>query len=184
LKQKLITGLVLLCIAAIVAVFASPSYRQGEPSLSGRPAKDFVFQMNGKPTHLSDLRGHVVVLNFWASWCQPCVDEAPALNQLHRQIASFGGMVLGVDPGVNEDQSSYEGFLKTYQIAFPTYLDPSKQIAESYGTVMYPETYIIDANGKVARKIIGPQDWTSPQMISYLASLSSNHPSQLSSLVP
>lgn len=171
LKRKLNTALVLLFIGGLLALFAYPDYRQGEPSLRGRPARDFQFTLDGKPSKLSDFRGKVVVLNFWASWCQPCVEEAPSLNQLQRRIAPLGGIVLGVDPDVQEDQSSYDNFLKTFQIAFPTYLDSSKRIALDYGTSMYPETYIIDRQGRIDRKIIGPQDWTNPEMLAYLASL-------------
>jgi thiol-disulfide isomerase/thioredoxin len=171
LKRKLTTGLVLAFIAGLLVLFARPEYQQGEPSLRGRPAKDFALTLDGKPTRLSDLRGKVVVLNFWASWCQPCRDEAPALNQLQRRIASSGGVVLGVNAGVDDNQAGYEDFLKTYDIDFPTYLDPSKRIALSYGTTVYPETYLIDRRGRIDRKIIGPQDWTSPAMMAYLDSV-------------
>ena len=119
---------------------------------------------------LSALRGKVVVLNFWATWCQPCVDEAPSLNQLQKRIAPLGGTVLGISE--DDDQSGYDKFLKDYRIDFPTYRDLSKhQIALDYGTSMYPETYIIDPRGRIDRKIIGPQDWTSPEMLAYLSSL-------------
>jgi cytochrome c biogenesis protein CcmG/thiol:disulfide interchange protein DsbE len=110
-----------------------------------------------------------VVLNFWATWCPPCVDEAPSLNQLQKRIAPMGGMVLGVS--VDEDQATYDNFLKTYNISFPTYRDPSKQIAVNYGTTMYPETYIIDRRGRLDRKIVGPQDWSSPELTAYLDSV-------------
>ena len=170
MKRKLKTGLVLAFIAGLLVLFAYPSYRQGEPSLRGRPAKEFQLTLDGKPARLSDLRGKVVVLNFWATWCQPCVDEAPSLNQLQKRIAPLGGTVLGISE--DDDQSAYDKFLKDYRIDFPTYRDPSKhQIALDYGTSMYPETYIIDPRGRIDRKIIGPQDWTSPEMLAYLSSL-------------
>jgi cytochrome c biogenesis protein CcmG, thiol:disulfide interchange protein DsbE len=171
LKRKLKTGFVLAFIAGLLALFARPDYRQGEPSLRGRPEKDFPFTLEGKTTRLSDLRGKVVLLNFWASWCQPCRDESPALNQLQQRIAPLGGVVLGVNAGVDDDQAAYEDFLKTYSIDFPTYLDPSKQIALSYGTTMFPETYVINRKGRIDRKIIGPQDWISPTMMAYLDSV-------------
>jgi len=171
LKRKLKTGLVLAFVAGLLVLFARPQYQQGEPSLRGRPAKDFSLTLDGKATRLSDLRGKVVVLNFWASWCPPCRDEAPALNQLQRRIASAGGVVLGVNAGVDDSQAGYEDFLKTYNIDFPTYLDLSKRIALSYGTTVYPETYVIDRKGRIDRKIIGPQDWTSPTMMAYLDSV-------------
>ena len=169
MKRKLTTALVLIFIASLLYMFARADYRQGEPSLRGRPEKDFALTLDGKPTRLSDLRGHVVVLNFWATWCQPCIDEAPSLNALQRRIAPLGGTVLGIN--LDDDQSAYENFLKSYQIGFPNYRDPSKRIALDYGTTMYPETYIIDRKGRLDRKIIGPQDWTSPELTAYLDSV-------------
>lgn len=169
MKRKLLTGLVLTFILALLVLFAAPEYRQGEPSLAGKPAKEFSFTLGGKPAKLADLRGKVVVLNFWATWCPPCVEEAPSLNRLQQAIAPRGGTVLGVS--VDEDADAYAKFLQDHQINFPTYRDPTKQIALDYGTSMYPESYIIDRKGRIARKIIGPQDWDSPELISYLNSL-------------
>lgn len=169
LKRKLNTTLVLIFIAGLLYMFARADYRQGEPSLRGQPEKDFALTLDGKPARLSDLRGQVVVLNFWATWCPPCVDEAPSLNALQRRIAPLGGTVLGIS--LDEDQAAYENFLKTYQLGFPNFRDPSKKIALDYGTTMYPETYIIDRKGRLDRKIIGPQDWTSPELTTYLDSV-------------
>ncbi len=135
----------------------------------GSAAPDFSFDLNGKPARLSEFRGKVVVLNFWATWCAPCIEETPALNRMHQQIASSGGMVLGVS--IDEDEAQYRKFLADQQITFPTFRDPSKNIATSYDTFGWPETYIIDRNGKIARKIIGPQVWDSPEMIAYLKRL-------------
>ncbi|MGH9702305.1 MAG: TlpA family protein disulfide reductase [Candidatus Acidiferrales bacterium] len=172
LKRNALTGLVLAGIVLMMYLFASPQYRQGEPSLAGQAAHDFTFVLNGKPSSLPDLRGKVVVLNFWATWCPPCVEEAPALNQLQQAIAPQGGMILGIS--VDEDDEAYKKFLVDHSIVFPTYRDPSKQIAATYGTSMFPETYIIDRQGRIARKIIGPQDWASPDMVTYLRDLMKN----------
>jgi cytochrome c biogenesis protein CcmG, thiol:disulfide interchange protein DsbE len=169
LKRKLKTGLVLAFVVALLYLFARPDYRQGERSLRGRSAKDFPLTVDGKPAHLSDLRGKVVLLNFWASWCPPCVDEAPALDQLQQRIASQGGTILGVS--IDEDQQAYEDFLRAHKVDFPTFRDPSRHISLGYGTVMIPETYIIDRKGRIDRKIVGPQDWTSPAMLSYIDSV-------------
>jgi cytochrome c biogenesis protein CcmG/thiol:disulfide interchange protein DsbE len=169
LKRKLNTGLVLAFIVGLLVLFAHPDYRQGEPSLRGATPKDFTFPLNGKPTKLSDLRGKVVLVNFWATWCPPCVEETPSLKGLQQRIGSRGGMVLGVSE--DDDQQAYDEFLKTYQIPFPTFRDTSKQIPAQYGTSMYPDTYVIGRNGKLDRKIVGPQDWTSPEMTAYIDSL-------------
>ena len=169
LKRKLNTALVLIFIAGLLYMFARADYRQGEPSLRGQPEKDFALTVAGKPARLSDFRGQVVLLNFWATWCPPCVDEAPSLNALQRRIAPLGGTVLGIS--LDEDQAAYDNFLKTYQLNFPNYRDSSKKIALDYGTTMYPETYIIDRKGRLDRKIIGPQDWTSSELTTYLDSV-------------
>jgi peroxiredoxin len=169
LKRNLYTALVVLFIAGLIALFAYPDYRQGEPSLRGHPEKDFQFTLDGKEVKLSDFRGKVVVLNFWATWCPPCVEEASSFNQLQKRIRPLGETVLGVS--LDDDPDAYSNFLKTYNIDFPTFRDTSKKIAADYGTSMYPETYIIDRQGRIDRKIIGPQDWTNPEMLAYLASL-------------
>lgn len=151
----------LLAAAAILVAFALPSYRQGEPSPFGQKAKDFAMLIPSA-SRFSDLRGKVVILDFWASWCPPCVEEADSLNRLQEEIASKGGVVLGVSE--DEDASAYDQFLKEHHVAFPTYRDPTKKIKSSYGTVMIPEVYLIDRRGMLVRKIIGAQDWQSPEI--------------------
>jgi peroxiredoxin len=169
LTQKTLAWCALAFGLGIVVLFAMPSYRQGEASIAGRTAKDFPVEIAGQPGQLSNLRGKVVVLNFWASWCPPCVEETPALNRLEKHIAPRGGMILGIS--VDEDKGAYQKFLQEQRVVFATALAPSKQIALDYGTSMYPETYIIDRNGRIARKVIGPQKWDSPEMLAYLDSL-------------
>ncbi len=169
MKRKLLGGLALAAAAAVVLIFASPSYRQGEPSIAGSKAPDFSFEWNGGAARLADLRGRTLVLNFWATWCPPCVAEMASLNRLHQRIAEHGGMVLGVS--VDEEAAAYDQFLQAQQIRFPTYRDPSKRISSRYGTFMYPETYIIDRKGRIARKVIGPQNWDSPELVAYLETL-------------
>jgi len=169
MKGKLIGGLAFLGAVAVLYVFAMPSYRQGEPSIAGRVAPDFALELDGKAMRLADLRGKVVVLNFWASWCPPCVEETPSLIALHQRIADRGGMVLGVS--LDDDQAAYERFLTEHGVVFPTYLDARKAIPSTYGTAMYPETYIIGRDGRIARKVVGPQDWTSPEILSVLDTL-------------
>ena len=149
----------------VLAFFTLPHYRQGESSVAGNRAENFALELNGKPAHLSDLRGKVVVLNFWASWCPPCVEETPALIALQKRIAPRNGVVLGVS--IDEDEAAYAKFIRDQGINFPTYDDPSQKIATDYGTSMWPETYVIDRKGKIARKIIGPQDWNSPDLLAY-----------------
>jgi cytochrome c biogenesis protein CcmG, thiol:disulfide interchange protein DsbE len=149
----------------VLAFFTLPHYRQGESSVAGRTAEDIPLTIDGKSSRLADMRGKVVVLNFWASWCAPCVEEIPSLVQLQQRIASRNGVVLGVS--VDDDESNYLKFIHDHGVNFPTSRDGSKKSALEYGTVMYPETYIIDRKGKILRKIIGPQDWNSAEMSAY-----------------
>ncbi len=169
MKRKLWRSLALAAAAVVIVIFAMPSYRQGEPSIAGRTAPVFAFDVAGKPARLSDLRGQVVVLNFWATWCPPCVEEMPSLNHLHERLANRGVAILGVS--VDEDAATYDQFLRDHQVRFPTYRDPAKKIPSEYGTFMYPETYIIGRDGRIARKIIGPQNWTSADLQQYIVEL-------------
>jgi cytochrome c biogenesis protein CcmG, thiol:disulfide interchange protein DsbE len=153
----------------VLAFFTLPHYRQGESSVAGKTAQDIPLKIDNKPGKLSDLRGKVVVLNFWATWCPPCVEETPSLVELQKRIAARNGVVLGVS--IDEDGAAYQKFIVDHGINFPTSWDPSKRSALDYGTVMYPETYIIDRKGKIARKIIGPQDWNSADMTAYFDDL-------------
>jgi len=155
----------------VIYFFTFPHYRQGEASVAGKKAGDFAMELNGKPAHFADLRGKVVILNFWATWCPPCVEETPSLNQLQKYIESRNGVVVGV--AADEDPAVFEKFLREQSVIFKAYRDPGTDaehrspIAQEYGTSMYPETYIIDRKGVIVRKIIGPQDWNSPELRAY-----------------
>jgi len=172
--RKIAAWGVVLAALGVLLLFAMPSYRQGEASIAGKTAQDFPLEIAGKPGHLSDLKGKVVVLNFWATWCPPCVEETPHLNRLQKYIESRNGVILGV--AADEDPAVYEKFLRDQGVVFLNYRDPStkenhSRIAQEYGTSMYPETYIIDRHGKIARKFIGLQQWDSPDMLAYFDSI-------------
>ncbi len=133
---------------------------------------------DGKRVTPADFRGKVLVLNFWASWCPPCVQEAPSLNEFAKTLGPAGVVVLGISVDQNEQQ--YRDFLKKFQVGFLTARDPKQDTTYLYGTYQFPESYIIDRNGKVVRKFAGlPDDngrtvpWTDPDLISYIKSLAS-----------
>ena len=182
IARKIAVWGVVLAALGVLLLFAMPSYRQGEASVAGRKAEDFSLELKGQPAHLmdlkgkgqparlTDLKGKVVILNFWATWCPPCVEETPALNHLQKYIEARDGVVLGV--AADEDDTTVEKFRRDQSVVFYTYRDPSttehhSPIAQSYGTSMYPETYVIDRHGKIARKFIGFQQWDSPDMLAY-----------------
>jgi len=163
--RKLGSWAVMAFVGLILYVFIMPSYRQGEPSQAGKQAEDFAVRYSSKPARLSDFKGKVVVLNFWASYCASCVEEIPSLDRLQQRIQSKGGVVLAVS--VDDDCDRYEDFLKKHPVAFQTTCEPTKKVSLDYGTSMIPETYVIDRDGRIARKIIGPQEWDSAEMIDY-----------------
>jgi cytochrome c biogenesis protein CcmG/thiol:disulfide interchange protein DsbE len=149
----------------VLVLFAMPTYRQGEASIAGKTAQDFPLEVWGKPGHLTDLKGKVVILNFWATWCPPCIEETPSLNRLQKYVESRNALVLGVS--IDEDPAAYEKFLKDYGVAFPTFREPTRKLALDYGTPVFPDTYVIDRHGKILRKFFGPQQWDSPDMLAY-----------------
>src|SRR5271168_5316514 len=102
--------------AFILLLFALPSYRQGEASIAGKTADNFSAEIAGKTEQLSDFKGKVVVLNFWATWCPPCVNEAPSMVRLQQYIGSRNGVVLG--GSIDDDPAAYAKFLKDYGINF------------------------------------------------------------------
>ncbi len=102
----------------------------------------------------------MVLLNFWATWCAPCVEEIPSLNQLQRQMPQL--VVLGVD--VDENPAAYQLFLARHEVDFLTIRDAQQQSNALYGTFVFPDTYAIDRRGQIRRKFVNSQDWTSPEI--------------------
>ncbi len=136
----------------------------------GDSAPDFsITADNGRSITTSNFGGKILVLNFWATWCQPCLQEIPSLDEFQRRFAGSGVVVLGVS--VDKDEKAYRDFLTRTRVSFLTARDPDNKINVDYGTLKFPETYIIDAKGKVLRKIINAQDWMSERMIQDMESL-------------
>ncbi|HTM51116.1 MAG TPA: TlpA disulfide reductase family protein [Bryobacteraceae bacterium] len=136
----------------------------------GDSAPDFsITADNGRTITNSNFGGKLLVLNFWATWCPPCIEELPSLNAFQRQFANSGVVVLGVS--IDKDENAYREFLAKARISFLTARDPEKKISSEYGTQKVPETYIIDGRGKVLRKIISNTDWMSDRMLADVRSL-------------
>ncbi len=135
---------------------------------AGDTAPDFSITADtGRTVSLPNFGGKLLVLNFWATWCPPCVEETPSLSQFAAEYANRGVVVLGVS--VDRNAGAYQAFLRKYHPAFLTARNST--IHEDYGTFMYPETYIIDASGKVLRKFAEPVNWMNPDITQYLNSL-------------
>jgi cytochrome c biogenesis protein CcmG, thiol:disulfide interchange protein DsbE len=141
--------------------------RGDHPEQIGSRAPDFTVADGGRSLQLSSYRGKVVILNFWASWCAPCIEEIPSLNQLQKQMPQL--VVLGVD--MDEDPGAYRQFLADHPVDFTTIRDPQRHSNVLYGTFRFPESFVIDRRGQIRRKFISAQDWTSPEILNYLSHL-------------
>jgi cytochrome c biogenesis protein CcmG, thiol:disulfide interchange protein DsbE len=154
-------------IAAVAAITVSAGcYNGTRPPHVGSAAKEFNVQDSDRKLSLDQFRGQVVVLNFWATWCPPCVEELPSLMNLQDRMRERGVTVLGVS--IDVDGDAYHRFLKLHNINFLTVRDPEQKVAGMYGTTGWPETYIIDRQGVLRRKFVGPVDWNSPEVIGFL----------------
>jgi thiol-disulfide isomerase/thioredoxin len=156
------TGMVLMG-----SLLATGCDRSDHPGQIGRPAPEFAISDGHTSVDLAHLRGQVVVLNFWASWCAPCVEELPSLEALHHELPDLKVVAVSTD----DDSSAYQSFLLQHHVDLTTVQDAAQSSNAKFGTFRYPETYIIDKNGIVRRKLIGPQEFTSPELLDYFKKL-------------
>ena len=152
----------------LVATLAG-CYSGNHPGRIGSNAPDFTVQDSDHSITLSQFRGKVVVLNFWATWCPPCVEETPSLVRMQNLMKDKGVVVLAVS--IDADDAAYHKFLKQYNVSMVTVRDESRKASTLYGTFGWPETFVIDRSGVIRRKFIGPVDWTSPEITDYLGKL-------------
>ena len=172
LAIKSATG-ALLGLLAFVIVYSMQDHVVGV----GDSAPGFTIKTeSGVEMSPRNFGGKLLVLNFWATWCAPCVQEIPSLNEFQKMFASQGVVVLGVN--VDSRQELYRTMLKKFKISFPTARDPEENINYRYGTYKVPESYIIDRNGKVLQKYAGLPEvngewklWTDPEIVNYIRSL-------------
>ncbi len=133
----------------------------------GKVAPDFTITDGSKTISLASYRGRVVLLNFWATWCPPCVEEMPSLLKLHHDMPSLVIIAVSVD----DDANAYDHFLSSHHVDLITIRNPSESAPKLFHTDMWPETYLIDRNGIIRSKFIGAQDWSDPEIRAMLKSL-------------
>lgn len=141
------------------------------PVAIGLPAPDFTFPgLDGKMVSLSDYRGKVVFANIWATWCPSCVDEMPSMEKLYQKLKDRNFEILAVSIDVM-GRKDVAPFMKKYRLTFPALLDTRGTISRSYRTTGIPESFIIDKEGILVKKIIGPIDWATPTVFQYFNDL-------------
>ncbi len=154
---------------AVILLTLSGCYSGSRPPRIGSAAPDFTVRDSGSTVTLSQFKGQVVVLNFWATWCPPCIEEMPSLVQMQQRMKPKGVTVVAVS--VDVDDSNYRRFLRDHNVNLLSVRDADQKSNSLYGTFKFPETYVIDRNGVVRRKFIGAVDWTEPDVIEYLGKL-------------
>ena len=169
-RQEFGAKLGLLGFVTFFVIFFSRPHGQFRVPALGERAPNFTLRNDdGQVVALADFQGKIVVLNFWATWCAPCVEEMPSLNRLAQKYADKGVQVLGVS--LDEDADAYRSFLTKNQISFLTLRDPARNTSERYGTFKLPESYVISREGRLLQKVIGAADWMSQEMTSYFDGL-------------
>jgi peroxiredoxin len=161
--------LLLLSSAALVAAPLSNLFIV--PEVARHTAPDFVSEnLHGGNIGLADYRGKVVLLNFWATWCIPCREEMPGMEALWQKYKEKGFVVaaVSVDEG---SQKRVETFTKLLDLSFPVLLDPESEVNDLYKVSNMPTSFLIDGNGKIISRIVGTEDWSSPEAIQLVEKL-------------
>jgi len=162
---KILIGVLLVALGWVVA----DSFQE-RIVLVGDRAPDFkIVTDGGRSITRSNFGGRLLVLNFWATWCPPCIEEMPSLNEFQRRLASQGVVVLGVS--VDKSEKVYREFLRKANVSFQTARDPEADISAEYGTFKFPETYVIDSKGRVVQKHIGARNWSDEQLLTEIRAL-------------
>jgi peroxiredoxin len=158
----------ILVLILLLPLALLPACNRGaHPAQTNKPAPDFTVSDGATTVHLASYRGQVVLVNFWATWCEPCVVELPSLLQLHRDQPNLVILAVSID----EDADDYSRFIARRHVDLITVRDPTQSAAKLFHTDMWPETYVIDRNGIIRSKYVGAQDWSSPEIRSFLKSL-------------
>lgn len=165
--MKTLLGIILAAILLIPGVSGAKGdlwQEFGLTRIGPSLAPDFTLEdINGKRVSLKDLKGKVVVLNFWATWCKPCKEEMPSFSKLDLMLGKKGLSVVAINDYENKKKAI--SFSKKHNYEFIVLIDESGKVSESYKASFLPTTFIIDRNGMVIGKAVGARDWASPAAI-------------------
>jgi peroxiredoxin len=169
IKKIAFLAVLVILTALFIAGYLVMDRKTGNKIIaSGDRAPEFRLQKSDAGSvSLADLRGKVVMVHFWATWCPPCVEELPTLDKLYNSTLGkdFEMLAVSVDEG---GAGAVTPFIQKNGLNLPVLYDPGGEVATLYGTYKFPETYILDRTGVVRYKAIGPRDWTKPANIQVL----------------
>ena len=159
-------------IIALLQLQDSPFNPSGTPLLEkGVSAPNFSLPgLDGKNVSLADFKGKVVLVNIWATWCAPCVEEMPSMEKLYEELKGKDFELLAV----SVDESGAEAvkpFMEKHKLNFPMLLDTKGEIKNLYQATGIPESFIIDKDGMIVEKIVGPRDWAASGAIRYFRNI-------------
>jgi cytochrome c biogenesis protein CcmG/thiol:disulfide interchange protein DsbE len=152
-----------LATAAIglAAVLGLAALHRRTPSL----APDFaVPDLRGQAVRLSGLRGQVVLVNLWTTWCPPCREEMPSMERLYQRLKDRGFVLLAVSQD-EAGKAAVEPFVRDLGLTFPVLIDPEHQVGDRFQVWGYHESFLIDREGRVVERVIGPRDWAAPDQV-------------------
>jgi peroxiredoxin len=163
---------VLIGALALLALLAAAGCsKHDEPAVEGKLAPDFTLKdLSGRPVQLSSLKGKVVLVNFWATWCPPCREEVPSLVRMNQAMQGkpFQLLAVSIDEG---GKDAVTRFFQSSGTTLPALLDTDGAVARRYGTTGVPETFVIDTKGVIMKKVVGGMDWSAPQVLAALDEL-------------
>ena len=173
--QLLLTILFVFIACVFLIVFLrkerDSTLKTAEPIQPGLEMPNFTFpDINGKEVSLSDHRGKVVLVNVWATWCPPCRQEMPSMQSLYEKFKGENFEILAVSID-SEGHDSVAPFVRKMNLTFPVLLDPGETIRSLYGITGVPESFIIDKQGILVEKIIGPINWATPEVFFFFKDL-------------
>jgi peroxiredoxin len=163
MKKGILIGIIAVLVGiSFLFFYGQNSGQRAKIIRDGDRAPEFTLpSLDGKSVSLSSYRGKVVMVHFWATWCPPCIEELPTLESLYRAYVGKDLEILAVS--VDEGGAGAVGrFMQKNRFALPVLLNPDQSVSRRYCTLKFPETYLIDRDGIVRRKVIGAADWTSP----------------------
>jgi peroxiredoxin len=160
--DSILRGTALVLLLALCAVVAD-TMGDHVVKVGDRAPHFSIVTETGKTLTRENFGGKLLVLNFWATWCPPCVEEMPSLNRFHQELKDAGVVVLAVS--VDKKQEAVKTFAQRYGLDFEIAWDGAGDVPATYGTFKYPETYVINAKGEVLEKFIGEENWADPRLI-------------------